>query len=261
MSRSFNNSPASDPGGSPGVRAEDGRILREVGNLLDVSLRNVGVALRRVGEEADGLAGDEAVVRQLRDADWSLRRMAGLLRRWQHMGGAGDEAWPVPTSSLRLVVDEAVRCVAPLADRRAVALDAEVDAGAAEASAGTLQPVLISGLEQIIRRAAAGQTVELSARASDEELEIAIRLRRTLGEDRRSDVVAPPGHEARPQDAPEDVPLSEAGGEVLGMAVCRDIVRAMNGVLRLEVEGEADAATTELLVRVPMMPGGQGERG
>lgn len=228
-----------DAGAQPDPARSD-RMTRELTNLLDVSLRNVGTALRRVGEEGDA-AADEATLRQLRDADWSLRRMAGLLTRWQHLGGPASQAELAgPTTTLALVIDEAVDCVKPLAERQSVTFEVELSPEARDAAAGRLQPVLLSGLEYAVRQAGTTGRVTIRAALVGEELELSIRPE--------------PANGAEPSEMDESVAVEPPPG-VLATALCRDIVRAMNGVLRYEDGGEGRGKRSEMLIRIPMGSG------
>lgn len=242
----------------PAAPERSDRMTRELTNLLDVSLRNVGTALRRVGESGEA-AMDEATVRQLRDADWSLRRMAGLLTRWQRLDGRASQAELAgPSTTLAVVIDETVDCVRPLAEREGVAIGIELSRDASEAAAGRLQPVLMSGLEHAVRQAGPGGQVAIGAALTEGELEVTIRPESGDGAEAPETDGSPGAGDAAFAREPEAEPdgradSSQAG--VLATALCRDIVRAMNGVLHYDgAEGERDDQAA-MLIRIPLGAG------
>lgn len=233
-------------GGMLAPRADPAKLMHELSNLLDGSLRNVSLALRRVssatrdGQAATVATGDELTVEQLRTANNALHQMAGLLHGWQRGSGAAAE----PTNShttLAEVVAEVFRLVRPVAEAQRIDLEADLDAIAAESPAGPLQPVLVNGTKNAIEAIEDHGRVTVAACAVGDDLEIRV-------------IDTGPGvHPRLPRDRDGLLPpgtTTKAAGSGLGLAVSRDIVRALGGVIRLE--NREDARGARLLIRLPL---------
>ncbi len=243
VKRTMFHSAMSDLGNIPtsGEGELPAKFVHELGNLLDGSLRSVSLALRRAGElECDGHG---AVAESLKSADAALRQMAGLIRGYQR---GGDTAIaPCPTATLGGVIDQAVAVLAGEARRRGIDLSVLVGDEVRAIRAGRLYPVIANAVRNAIEAIDAGGCVWIEAEADNEgggTLALRISddgpgLDEGLFRDRDGVVLA--GQSTK----------STGEHRGLGLAICRDAVRAAGGMMRME---DRDGGGTSVIVRVPM---------
>jgi signal transduction histidine kinase len=227
------------------AQRDPARLVHELSNLLDGSLRNVGLALGRLGE-APG-ASDEQALRELGAAERSLCQMAGVLRDWRD--GADATPCPDPQATLMQVIQQVQAIVAPMAHERRIGLTLDIEPAAADCSAGPLFSVIHNAVRNALEAGAPGGHVWIEAELVPGDggtLELRIvddgaGIDPALGRD-RDGLVEAGGTTKRGQ-----------GPHGLGLAICRDIVRGLGGVIRRE---SRDAGGMVLLVRVPRAGGG-----
>lgn len=224
---------------APTPTHERDRLLHELSNLLDGSLRNVGLALSRF-DEATADAGINDDARQcLATADRSLHQMAGLLRQWMRSSCADLGSVYRPDAKLGEIVEHAVRNMAPVARVQEIDLHVDLSHEATNFPAGQLYPVIANGLRNAVESIGTNGAVTLEAEVVGEELEVRIVDDGAgVADDlpRDGDGLVAPGVSTKTH------------GQGLGLAISRDIVRAMGGVIRLEPNEPRGAV---LLIRLP----------
>ncbi len=219
---------------------DSNRLVHELANLLDGSLRNVGLALRRV-EQANGEA-DPDVLERLRTSELALKQMAALINGWRvgqgmtRLAGHGDDL------TLERIIDHAVGVMKPVADAQDIRLATEIDPAVADLCLPVLQPVLLNALRNAVEAIERDGEVVLMAERCGGDVELRISddgpgVEPALSRDR--DGLVPPGVSTK------------IAGQGLGLAISRDLVRAMGGTIRLEDNDRADRGAM-LVVRLPI---------
>lgn len=130
-------------------------LVHELDNLLDGSLRCVGLAVRTLEKPAESLALAEidAVRRQLQITAEALERMASLVHAAM-MGRAAaiGTGWSDgrPTVTLREALEHAADVTRLAASEHATQVHVEVDDTIGEMPAGTIYPCVLNGIRNAI---------------------------------------------------------------------------------------------------------------
>ncbi|MCC6676990.1 MAG: HAMP domain-containing histidine kinase [Phycisphaerales bacterium] len=215
------------------------RLAHELNNLLDGSIRNVGLARRAIEDRGPGGAGEglDDIKRRLDTATFALERMADLVHA-SMQGGSQPLGSPLLNQAPPITIGEAashaVEVVRPEAQEHRVALAVEIDEAAFGIPAGPLYPVLLNGvrnaLEAIGRSGGIGRVVVQVRRGQAPDP--AKDARRWVEIDIIDDGEGPP--QGRPADAVFEAGFTtkETGGG-LGLAVSRDLVKQAGGTIEL----------------------------
>lgn len=228
--------PSPDSPAASGESADRLTVLaHELGNILDGSLRSLGLAERALPEAAParpGETGDEAR-RRLDIVRQSLHRMAEMVDAAMRAAGNGGAHLGIPSSPVELgeAIFHAVDVLSPAAAEHGVKINTVVSNGLSGVPAGTLYPVIVNGLTNAIEAVAAaashggagGGLVEISAGWTEDG-----RVRLTI----RDDGVG------LPNAATETIFrfgfTTKSRGSGIGLAVARSIVEDLpSGTLRL----------------------------
>ena len=216
----------------PSPRAGDASVLaHELSNLLDGSLRNVGLALstlRDATPDATDAAADpdEAkAVQRLDAARQAMQQMAQLIRHWMTSSHRPAQLFH-RTWTLREMVEHAAGLCGAAARTAGVTVDAAIDGAAGGLPAGPLHAVLVNALRNAIEAMARhpGQRhvlVEVR-RAGDD---VVLRVRDTG-----------PGFARELLDERGGVRLgvtSKPQGHGIGLPLCREIAQSLGGSLQL----------------------------
>lgn len=216
------------------------RLLHELSNLLDGSLRSVGLALSGIDDAAQAGTVDSETREHLANTSLALRQMAELLSQ-QTPGHDADLASAYEHDrTLGEVIAHAMKVLSPVAGELEIDLTAEVGDDVADRASGRVYPVLINGMRNAIEAVGRDGAVRVEAHRAGDDLELRITdtgcgVSPALPRDH--DGLVAPGVTTKPR------------GQGLGLAISRDIVRAMGGVIRLE-DGEHHGAV--LIIRLPM---------
>jgi C4-dicarboxylate-specific signal transduction histidine kinase len=206
----------------------DARLAHELANLLDGSLRNVGLALsdlRHVSGEAIHHI-DDAVVGRLNAANQAMRQMASLLRQWQSHAKTPDRPH-TQQHALDQAVELAVQLIRPAADAHAIELRVTIADDAAVLPSASLQAVIINVLRNSIEACAAASNaprrIDLDVRLDDDQLmlttvDTGCGIEPALLDNRGCAIA---GQTTRPD------------GHGIGLAVVRDIAADLGGTAEL----------------------------
>lgn len=152
MSLSHNNNPPPD-------RDPAAELAHELANLLDGSLRHLGLAidtLSHAPKPVDPAEGD-ALMRRLRITDHAMRQMASLIHAWMKSAPRPRDLFE-QSQTLAQTLEQVVETHRPLATRHGIELVLEIDATAASLPAGPVFPVIanaiLNGIEAIADRKA-----------------------------------------------------------------------------------------------------------
>jgi len=229
--------PESD--GSTDAPTDSRQLVHELANLLDGSLRNVSLALRRV-EQADG-AGDDNVLEHLRTSEVSLKQMGALINCWRMGSGLERLSGQSAEVTLTSMVEHVMKVLGPVAETRGVTLDVSVDPAVENVHLPMLQPVLMNGLRNAIEAIEEGGRVELTAATAGDDVEVRIA----------DDGPGVDPALSRDRDGLVSAGVStKSSGQGLGLAISRDLVRAMSGTIRLEDNADAGRGAV-LVIRLP----------
>lgn len=221
------------------------RVAHELANLLDGSLRNVGLAIRALRDQADN-AGDDRMMSRLETASQAMHEMAHLLQVWagqpQLVGSA-----TARTQTLHDVLNQAVRLLAPVAKMRSIEIQLNVADDARDLPAGPVSPVVTNALRNSVEAISMeGMTdghIDIDCCVIDDQVNITVRDNG-------------PGISENLLDDNGEFQFgltTKPGGCGLGLALSRDLVQSLDGTLhmanRQDIEGTRGA---ELILCIPV---------
>lgn len=236
---------------SPPPRVDDphARLAHELANLLDGSLRNVGLVMSSLrdptGEGPARAADDEDLIRRLEVANQAMQHMATLIQRWlgrpKAMGSLHQQ-----TRTLGETIHSAVHLLSPVAAARRIVIDVDIAAAVAGLPAGPVYPIIANAvrnsIEAMIQRPAdttfQGGRIEVAARLIEGMVELTIRDNG-------------PGLSAELYDESGSFiqgGTTKHGGPGLGLVLVREITANLGGTFHL---ANRPAGGTELVIRYP----------
>lgn len=209
----------------PTTEEASARLAHELSNLLDGSLRNVCIALAKLGDVPLGDVAADTTSQRLRTATESMRRMALLLRRWMSGGGEDVTRLYWQDATLADAVRYAVQMIDPICEAQGISLDVQIPPDLAAVPAGPMYPVIANGLRNAVEAIERSGTVGIRGWLIGDEAKLEI-------------VDTGPGVAAfLPRDADGLVApgaTTKASGHGLGLAVSRQIVNTLNGSIKLD---------------------------
>ena len=257
-----------DPSSGPITADQLTAVAHELRNMLDGSLRWLGLAAAALPE---GEIAAEA--EKLAAAREQIVTVRGTLERMSSMVNAALRNRTVPVGSpllgvasvvsLGMAIDHALDVVRPLAAERGVQMSVTIDAEAGTAPAGPLYTVLLNGLMnavQSIGRAAErdslnpGGLVEVRAWVDRVHNEIVVDI---------ADDGAGVDPRVRGEAAFRHGVTTRADGHGIGLAISRQIVESMEGVISLADREDREGSHRPgamMRVRVPVVDPGAGDR-
>jgi signal transduction histidine kinase len=153
MSPSHNNPPPQD---APDPAAQ---LAHELANLLDGSLRHLGLAidtLSHAPKPADP-AEDDKILKRLQTTDHAMRQMASLIHAWMKSAPRPRDLFE-RSQTLGQTLEQAVEIHRPLADRHGITHSLDIHADAATLPAGPVFPVIANAILNAIEAIAAAQS-------------------------------------------------------------------------------------------------------
>ncbi|MFG0248835.1 MAG: sensor histidine kinase [Phycisphaeraceae bacterium JB051] len=148
---SFIQSSGSQTGGAPALPDSDeapARLAHELANLLDGSLRNVGLAINTLKTDAEH-QNDADVQHRLEVASNAMQQMAMLIRRWMTRSHTPDRLH-AQTQTLTQTIDHAIRLLMPAARSRNIDITTEIDQSIAKLPAGPIYPIIANAVRNSI---------------------------------------------------------------------------------------------------------------
>ena len=255
MSSADHNPPAPDGPAPEDARRqpESAKLAHELANLLDGSLRNVGLVMSSLrgaeGALTDKTAEDD-MAHRLETANHAMQQMARLIRRWMgqasRLGELHEQAF-----TLREAIDHALDLLRPAAAAQGIRLEVHVQPEAAELPAGPVYPIITNAvrnsIEAILQRpgghgeepADGGWCVEVHAEVADEQFMLAVRDNG-------------PGWAptlAEPDGGFRFGATTKPGGHGIGLTLARDIAQSLGGSIELNNRQPHGA---EMAVRYPV---------
>jgi len=184
MSLPDNNPPAS-PTGQPKADDPAAQFAHELANLLDGSMRHLGIAidtLRKPDEpEATKSKPDDDLLHRLKIADQAMKRMASLIHAWMKSAPEPMELFD-RSQTLRQTLDQLIQMHWPAAAQHGIELGLQVDEDAAGLPAGPVFPIVSNAirnsLEAIIRDPddhPAGHRIDVSVEIHDDRVCLTVR--------------------------------------------------------------------------------------
>jgi len=161
------------------------RLVHELANLLDGSLRNVGLAMSDLHDAADaphgsGDAIDDALLQRLDTAQSGMKQMAMLLRQWMHLNRQPRSLYRQRVT-LGRAIDQAVRLLSPAAAAHNVDVITHVSDQAQQLPIGSLFPIIANALRNSLEALASRSparddagTIELDCRVDADQLLLTI---------------------------------------------------------------------------------------
>jgi len=146
--------PAADAPTQRGHDALPQRLAHEMANLLDGSLRNLGLAIHSLRgpidqhEQAFPTGGDEALLHRLVAADHAMKQMVALVNQLRHGGGAPADFGR--TQTLAEAVEHAIHLLRPATDACGIAIRVKFAPEAGSQPVGPLYPVILNTLRNSI---------------------------------------------------------------------------------------------------------------
>ncbi len=141
------------------------QLAHELANLLDGSLRHLGLAidtLSHAPRSADP-AEDDKTLQRLETTDRAMRQMASLIHAWMKSAPRPRDLFE-RSQTLGQTLEHAVEIHRPLADRHGITLALDISADAAPRPAGPVFPVIANAILNAIEAIAAAQADDAPAR-------------------------------------------------------------------------------------------------
>jgi len=199
------------------------RFAHELANLLDGSLRNLGLAISSLD---DASQQDDHLLNRLQVANTAMHHMAELIHRWMRSSSSPGNLYH-QARTLGETVDHAVRLLMPAAQRRQIDLHVHLDPSIATLPAGPVYPVIANALrnsiEAIGRKDGESAAIQLEVQRVDDTIELTI-------------TDTGPGLDPALTDAEGRFNFgmtTRPEGHGLGLLLCQDIAREMGGHIEL----------------------------
>jgi two-component system C4-dicarboxylate transport sensor histidine kinase DctB len=152
------------------------QLAHELANLLDGSLRNVGLVIRVLQDPGlDDLAAARQQADRLLTAQLAMRQMVNHVQELMRHRPAVTSRTPPPT--LGAMLSQVIRLLSPLADSRRVELRAHIDPDVAALPAGPLGSILTNALVNSLDAIGVGRGggIDIALTRQDDRLELVVR--------------------------------------------------------------------------------------
>jgi signal transduction histidine kinase len=225
-------------------------LSHDLGNLLDGSLRWVVIARRSLETAKSDTEQLGTVSKQLETVQGALERMADLITAAMK---ASASVVGSPTLShgitLREAIEHAAQVILPQADERSIGVRVSIDDALNDMPAGPMYSVILNGLRNAIESVMEAQDVQHIRTGG--EIELCASLTHPMDtRGRRHTLVA-----IEIKDDGRGLTNGEAAGKAfelgysskpggfgLGLALCREVMREMGGVIELSRRSDKPAS-------------------
>lgn len=224
------------------------RLAHELSNLLDGSLRNVGLVLRTLSQGetvAADARSEEALTQRLAAAREAMQQMAQLIHRWMRESRSIDSLYQ-HTRTLGESLGHTVALCQPTVEELGIHIIAEVSPQAANLPAGPLDPVVLNMVRNSLEAMAEMDAVarrdgRIAVTAEVIGCELALQV-----------IDTGPGIDPLLLTADGSFRLgvtTKPMGHGLGLTLAGEIVRSMGGTFDIR---NGDGRGAHMTVRVPI---------
>jgi signal transduction histidine kinase len=247
------NTPNIEASGSDATPDPADQLAHELANLLDGSLRHLGIVIdtlrgavsRELGH-ADETADPDALLSRLQTTDRAMRQMVTLIHAWMKKESDPVEMFSQP-QTLRQMLDEVIHLHRPAATRHGIELCLTLGDSVADMHAGPIFPIVANGLRNSIE-AISDTHAQVTPGPYRIDIEVVIsgdQLHLTVRDDG-------PGLDPSLIDAKGTARFgvsTKHDGHGLGLSLSQQIARSLNGSLQLSARQPRGA---ELILRCPL---------
>jgi signal transduction histidine kinase len=226
-------------------------LTHELGNLLDASMRCLGLARRALLREK---APDETAdaLRHLETVSGAMERMADLVHAAMRGSGSvvgSPNLTPTRAITLEEAISHAADVLRPEAEVQGIHIAVTVNAEVAPVPAGPLYSVILNGIRNAVEAIARSEPDERGRRLGRIDIGASIRPPRP-GDDRAIDMViieirddgrGLPGGD--PNRAFDFGFSTKPGSLGIGLALAREVVRELGGSIELSRRPDRASAT------------------
>lgn len=247
MSPTHDNALTSAPADQAAKPPVDPQLAHELSNLLDGSLRQVGLAVRQLKRPADAAGpADDAVLERLETAAAAMQQMVRLLHERLSPRTARRWMQAVTQETVGDTLRQTMALLRPQCELIHAKLQIALDAAAAELPAGPLGQVVLNAVRNSLRAlesvpvAERRLLVEVIRREQDYVLAV-----RDSG----------PGLPAELCDEAGRLLFgrtSHPDGHGLGLALCAQLAQQAGGTLVVQASDDPDFPGAQLLMTLPL---------
>lgn len=225
------------------------RLAHELANLLDGSLRNVGLAISTLKTDEQHLK-DADIQHRLEVASSAMQQMAMLIRRWMTRSHTPDRLH-AQTLTVFQTIEHAIRLLTPAARMRNIDITTCIDDSISTMPAGPIYPIIANAVRNSIE-AINSDMVNRPGRARG--------LIKVIGELVQGQIVLRvsdngPGFDPTLLDANGQIRFgvtTKDSGYGLGLSLSREIVERLDGKMYVGLPDEpSDYRGAEMIVRFP----------
>jgi signal transduction histidine kinase len=233
---------------------EQAKLAHELANLLDGSLRNLGLVMSNLHDIDVPQAVDDDLMQRLGIADDAMKQMATLLRRWMAQSNRKESKFVTPpqqarqlheqSESLGHVIEMAVGLLSAAAASQGIDLRVDVSDEIQSVAAGPLYPVITNALRNSIEAIAGCEdltadqrVIDLNCCLDNNQIVLAIRD-------------SGPGIDRSLRDENGDTRFGQTtkpDGNGIGLPLARDIAESLQGSVCLQ---NIDGGGAEFILRV-----------
>jgi signal transduction histidine kinase len=234
------------------------QLAHELANLLDGSLRHLGIAIDTL-QETDPHESDtpsehpasdptdpQAIITRLQTTDRAMRQMSSLIHAWMKKAPKPREMFE-QSQTLRQTLDQVIKLHQPSAIRHEIEICLTLGDGAADIPSGPMFPIVANALRNSIESIA-----DDDSQAKPEPHRIDINVTTSDGDLTLTVSDNGPGLDISLYDADGQLQLgrsTKTNGHGLGLPLCQQIAASLQGTLELTPRNPHG---TQLTLRCPI---------
>jgi len=240
------------------ARRDTARLAHELNNLLDGSLRHIGLAVRALRETSPGqtesAGGDEQALRRLDTASAALRQMAELIQGWtsgedDQPNAPSQEGQSKPRATLIEAMQGVVTMLQPLAETSGVTIDLQLSH--IDHRVICTSKSIVRAVDNLIRNSIEA-IAERQSHQGDERRRVTLILERHSKTLEIRVVDTGPGFATTLFNVDGGFRFGQttkSAGQGIGLSLCCDVVRKLGGTLQLT---NRESGGASVAIRVPM---------